>query len=47
VPRKREQAKKFADNGEYSIAARMASEADATELCLADLEELIAPEEAP
>jgi len=38
IERKRATAKKMADNGEYSLANRLANEADATELCLKDLE---------
>ena len=38
IERKRSSARNFAAGGEYSIAARMAAEAEATELCLKDLE---------
>lgn len=38
IQRKRATAQKMAENGEYALAHRLAVEADATELCLKDLE---------
>ena len=38
IQRKRETAKKMAENGEYALAHRLSVEADATELCLKDID---------
>ncbi len=40
IERKRVSARNFAAGGEYSIAARMAAEAEATELCLKEFDRL-------